>query len=156
MFPLCVLADGQVLCCGTFRRSYYLWLTHSLDSSLTFTRRGSSAQLDRYRSCDSSSSSRRSARNILIKDWYGTSLLFARSLISASMSSGRRSEIVFSDGFKFGNITRLALDQSTYWVESSLAQNSRSWSSDLNFGTFFFFTTRQTPFVLFDSCPVQI
>ena len=41
------------------------------------------------------------------------------------------------DGRRFGNRTIRAFAQSTYSVESAVAQNSRSASSDLNVGIFF-------------------
>jgi len=45
------------------------------------------------------------------------------------MKPGRRSEIVFSEGFRSGRVTRSALLQSTRSVESSSGQNVRSSSS---------------------------
>lgn len=99
------------------------------------------------------SSAMRSAKNILTKDWYGTSRLFAISFNSSSIDSGNRNEIVFTDGFKLDNTTRLPFAQSTYSVELCDAQNSLSSSSVLKRGTFFFMTFG-TPFFPFDSCPV--
>ena len=55
------------------------------------------------------------------------------------------------EGLRLGRIIRLAFIQSTYSVESALDQNSLSWSSDLNFGIFFFMISH-IPFFLFDSC----
>lgn len=83
--------------------------------------------------CLWNSSSIFSERNIFRRDWYGTSLLFANNLISSSKGCGKRSEIVFVEGLRFGKTARLAFDQSTYSVESCLAQNTRSASSLLNF-----------------------
>jgi hypothetical protein len=37
---------------------------------------------------------------------------------------------VVDDGFRFGNTARVALLQSTYSVESAVAQNARSSSSE--------------------------
>src|SRR5258708_33418392 len=54
------------------------------------------------------------------------------------MESGRRSEIVRSDGFRFGNRRLWAACQSTNRVESCLAQKSRSSSSERNSGICFF------------------
>lgn len=49
---------------------------------------------------------------------------------ASSIPCGRRSEIVAVDGFRFGKTARRALDQSKYPVESAVAQNSRSSSSE--------------------------
>jgi len=54
------------------------------------------------------------------------------------METGSRREIVRREGLRPTNLFRFAVVQSTYCVESSLAQNSRSWSSLLNSGSFFF------------------
>ena len=42
---------------------------------------------------------------------------------AASINSGRRNEMVFKEGFKFGSMTLRARDQSMYSVESATAQN---------------------------------
>ncbi len=60
--------------------------------------------------------------------------MFANNLSSANIGSGRRNEIVFSEGLSFGSTSLLPLSQSTYSVESAVAQNANSSSSDLNFG----------------------
>src|SRR5580692_11914823 len=61
------------------------------------------------------------------------------------MDAGKRKEIVFSEGFKWGKTARLALLQSIYSAESSLAQNSRSSFSVLKVGIFFFCISVFTP-----------
>jgi hypothetical protein len=43
----------------------------------------------------------RSARKTFTSDWYGTSRLFANSLSSSSIDSGRRREIVLHRGLEF-------------------------------------------------------
>jgi len=91
--------------------------------------------LARRRSC-----AKRSARKTLSSDWYGTSRRFASTFRSSIMATGSRMEIVRSVGFRVGNLVRLPLDQSTYSVESCVAQNSRSSSSVQNLGIVFFIT----------------
>ena len=54
-------------------------------------------------------------------------------MLSRSIS-GRRSEIVLVEGFKFGIATRVAFAQSTYSLESFFYQKPRSSASVLNFG----------------------
>ena len=78
-----------------------------------------------------------SDRNTLTRDWYGTSRLFARSFSSSSMDSGRRREIVFTEGFRLASVSLRAFFQSTYSVESWVLQKSLSSSSLLNRGIFF-------------------
>src|SRR5205823_6940500 len=68
---------------------------------------------------------------------YGTSRLFARSLSSAIIVSGSRSEIVRNVGRKFGRVSGRASDQSRYSAESSRPQKARSAASSLNAGIFF-------------------
>lgn len=70
----------------------------------------------------------------LIKDWYGTSCLLAKILISVSMLSGRRKVMISVDGFRFGKCTDFAFDQSKYSAESRLAQKPRSAVSFLKNG----------------------
>ncbi len=55
-----------------------------------------------------------------------------------SNDSGKRREIVLTEGLRVGNKTHLPLPQSTYSVESWVDQNRRSSASDLNFGRRFF------------------
>src|ERR1035437_6152740 len=62
------------------------------------------------------------------------------------MDSGSRSEIVRSDGFRFGNRARSPADQSTRPAESCFAQNARSAVSVGNAGIFFFFVLIAFPF----------
>jgi len=96
------------------------------------------------------SSSILSTKKTFIKDWYGISLLFARSFNSSRTDSGKRKEIVLVDGFRLGKIARLAFDQSRYSVESCSAQNFLSESSLLNLGMDFFIMICISS-VLFDS-----
>lgn len=63
-----------------------------------------------------------SASHALISDWYGTSRLFAATLIRSRRLTGIRSEIAVVDGFRFGRRTRSARLQSTWSVESWLSQ----------------------------------
>src|SRR6056297_777357 len=65
------------------------------------------------------------------------SRLFASILIRSSKDSGRRNEIVFVDGLRFGIRTGRASLQSTYSLESCVCQNSRSSDSVLNAGASF-------------------
>src|SRR5437667_11834053 len=67
------------------------------------------------------------------------SRLLAKTLSRAMTVSGRRSEIVRSDGLRLGRNTRWAWVQSTYKLESCLVQKALSARSDLNFGIAFFF-----------------
>ncbi len=53
-----------------------------------------------------------SANHVLISDWYGTSRLFAATLIRSSNGTGKRSEIAVVLGFRLGSRTRSALLQS--------------------------------------------
>src|SRR5437870_12706907 len=73
----------------------------------------------------------------LIRDWYGTSRRFASTLIRSSRSTGKRREIDLVVGFRLGNRTGLACDQSTYSVESWVSQNLRSAASERNLGIVF-------------------
>lgn len=68
----------------------------------------------------------RSARNILSNDWYGTSLLFAKTFRSSNIDCGSLREMVLVDGFRLGNFTLSAFSQPIYSVESWLAQKSHS------------------------------
>ena len=52
------------------------------------------------------------AKYIFAKLWYGTSFLLAKTFSSASISAGRRMEIDFREGFRFGNNTLLAVLES--------------------------------------------
>src|SRR5690348_16581476 len=54
------------------------------------------------------------------------------------METGNRSEMVRTEGFRLTNFRRFPDCQSRYLVESALAQNFRSSSSLLNFGSVFF------------------
>jgi hypothetical protein len=54
------------------------------------------------------------------------------------METGSRRDIVRSDGLRWTSFFLRAPDQSTYSVESALAQNRLSASSFLNSGIFFF------------------
>src|SRR6056297_572901 len=65
------------------------------------------------------------------------SRLFASILIRSSKDSGKRNEIVFVDGLRFGMRTGRASLQSTYSLESCVCQNSRSSDSVLNAGVSF-------------------
>src|SRR5687767_14051079 len=76
----------------------------------------------------------RSCKNILIKDWYGTSRSLAIWRSASKSDSGKRREIDRVDGFKFGNKTRSASFQFIYSEESCSLQKSRSSSSSLNLG----------------------
>src|SRR5258706_15858657 len=58
------------------------------------------------------------------------------------MATGRRSEIVRSDGFKFGNRRVSAARQLMNSVESSVTQKARSSSSERNLGVVFFDSCR--------------
>src|SRR5450830_1291385 len=62
------------------------------------------------------------------------------------MDSGRRKEIVRSDGLRFGKRARSPADQSTRPAESCFAQNARSAASVRNAGIFFFFVLIAFPF----------
>src|ERR1035437_1792031 len=62
------------------------------------------------------------------------------------MDSGSRSEIVRSDGLRFGKRARSPADQSTRPAESCFAQNARSPASVRNAGIFFFFVLIALPF----------
>jgi len=44
----------------------------------------------------------------LIRDWYGTSRELAAVLMASNRCRGRRNEIVFVEGFRFGNTARAA------------------------------------------------
>src|ERR1035441_9877413 len=55
------------------------------------------------------------------------------------METGRRSDIVLSDGLRCTSFLRFPDDQSRYSVESAVAQNFLSSSSLLNSGSAFFF-----------------
>src|ERR1039457_3458926 len=59
------------------------------------------------------SSSNFSFNQTLMSDWYGTSCRLAVVLIESSIQSGSRSEMDWVVGFKLGNLTLLAFDQST-------------------------------------------
>ena len=50
------------------------------------------------RLADFNSCSMRSAKNIFISDWYGTSRLLANTLSSSSINSGKRKEIFLREG----------------------------------------------------------
>src|SRR4051812_20670241 len=69
-----------------------------------------------------------------MRDWYGTSRLFARALISSSIETGRRRDMDSVDGLRFGKAGSAARAQSKYSVVSALAQNRRSSSSLENSG----------------------
>src|ERR1035437_1299106 len=62
------------------------------------------------------------------------------------MDSGSRSEIVRSDGLRFGKRARSPADQSTRPVESCFVQNARSAASVRNAGIFFCFLLIALPF----------
>src|SRR5450830_780059 len=62
------------------------------------------------------------------------------------MDSGRRKEIVRSDGLRFGKRARSPADQSTRPAESCFAQNARSAASVRKAGIFFFFLLIALPF----------
>lgn len=72
--------------------------------------------------------------------------MFARILRSAIIEEGNRSEIVGSVGFRSGSLRRFAVFQSMNSVESCVAQNLRSSSSDLNSGICFFVPGISIPF----------
>jgi len=84
------------------------------------------------------SRARHSARKTLSRDCYGTSRRFASTLRSSIMETGRRSDIVLRDGFRWTRFLRFPACQSTYSVESAVAQSFLSSSSFLNSGSFFF------------------
>src|ERR1039458_2803267 len=58
------------------------------------------------------------------------------------METGRRSDIVLSDGLRCTSFLRFPDDQSRYSVESAVAQNFLSSSSLLNSGSAFLFVFR--------------
>ena len=66
-----------------------------------------------------------------MSDWYGISLLRASILIRSKRISGRRSEMVFVEGFKWGQAAGSALLQSRYALESCASQNCLYPSLDL-------------------------
>ena len=67
--------------------------------------------------------------------------------------AGSRREIDWVDGFKFGKPAGLALDQSTYWVESRPSQKRRSSASVLNLGMGLrFFFIDHSFFTMHTSC----
>ncbi len=57
-------------------------------------------------------------------------------------------EIIREDGLRLGKNAGFTFDQSRYWVESALAQNSRTASSPSSIGIFFSFFTKEPPFFL--------
>src|SRR5687767_12055203 len=62
------------------------------------------------------------------------SRLFAKRFKSSRSIAGKRIEIVCVEGLSRPNVTRWALLQSTYSVESWADQNACSWASFLNWG----------------------
>jgi hypothetical protein len=64
----------------------------------------------------------RSASQILISDWYGTSRRLASMRSASSRLTGNRSEIDVEDGFSLGSRTRCARDQSITPLESCDSQ----------------------------------
>ena len=82
-----------------------------------------------------------------------TSRRFASILRSPIIETGNRSDIVFKVGLRLTNFVRFAEDQSTYSVESAVAQNFRSLSSLVNLGIFFLvIIVRRSP-IRSGSCP---
>src|SRR3989338_2440624 len=75
------------------------------------------------------------------------SRLLAKSLTSSNMDSGRRSEMVLTDGLRFDKTAFFALLQSTYSDESCFDQNALSEFSFLNLGIFFFMVEIHLPFI---------
>ena len=79
--------------------------------------------------------------------------LFAAILIRSSSDTGSLSDIEVVDGLRLGMRTSLAVDQSTYLVESSRSQKARSSASVVNSGIgLSFFDIQDSFFATHDTC----